>query len=70
MLLPYNENVCCPKNYLLVTMTVTYQGKSAHASTDPWEGNNALDAAVACYTNLAYLRQQLKRTWSVSGKLF
>ena len=35
-------------------------GRSAHAADAPWEGINALDAAVACYSNVSMLRQQMK----------
>lgn len=38
--------------------TVTFHGLSAHAGNSPWLGRNALDAAVAAYTNIAMLRQQ------------
>ncbi|XP_076311243.1 xaa-Arg dipeptidase-like isoform X1 [Tachypleus tridentatus] len=43
-------------------ITVDYKGKAAHASGFPWEGINALDAAVACYNSFAFLRQQIKPT--------
>ncbi|XP_013785248.1 peptidase M20 domain-containing protein 2-like isoform X1 [Limulus polyphemus] len=43
-------------------LTVDYKGKAAHASGYPWEGINALDAVVACYNSLAFLRQQIKPT--------
>ncbi|CAL1544857.1 unnamed protein product, partial [Lymnaea stagnalis] len=39
---------------------VTYHGKSAHASVFPWDGVNALDAAVQAYNGLSALRQQIK----------
>ena len=51
---------------------------SAHAAIAPWEGKNAMDAAVAAHTNIGLLRQQLKpdnrvhgvfggRDWVVNG---
>ena len=46
---------------------VTYKGHSAHAAAFPWEGINALDAAVIAYNNTSVLRQQLKPTWHVHG---
>ncbi|XP_067118212.1 xaa-Arg dipeptidase-like [Centruroides vittatus] len=46
----------------VLKLTVSYKGKAAHASGYPWEGLNALDAAVACYSNIAFLRQQIKPT--------
>ena len=37
-------------------------GKPAHASGAPWEGVNALGAAVTCYNSISMLRQQTKPT--------
>jgi len=37
------------------------------AALSPWEGINALDAAVLAYTNVSALRQQLKPTVRVHG---
>ena len=39
----------------------------AHAALSPWEGTNALDAAVLAYNNISALRQQLKPTHRVHG---
>ena len=39
---------------------VTYTGKASHASAFPWEGLNALDAAVIAYNSISVLRQQIK----------
>ncbi|EKM56702.1 uncharacterized protein PHACADRAFT_183302 [Phanerochaete carnosa HHB-10118-sp] len=39
----------------------------AHAALSPWEGQNALDAAVSAYTNIAMLRQQVKPTHRIHG---
>ncbi|CAL1535330.1 unnamed protein product [Lymnaea stagnalis] len=44
---------------------VNYHGKASHAAGFPWDGVNALDAAVLGYMNVAALRQQLKPTWRV-----
>lgn len=51
-------------------MTVKYYGKTSHAAAYPWEGLNALDAAVLAYNNLSLLRQQMKPTWRVHGETF
>ncbi|XP_029902855.1 peptidase M20 domain-containing protein 2 isoform X5 [Myripristis murdjan] len=48
-------------------VTVKYHGKASHASAYPWEGINALDAAVLCYNNLSVLRQQIKPDWRIHG---
>ena len=49
------------------SLRVTYTGKAAHAAAFPWEGVNALDAAVMAYTSISVLRQQIKPTWRVHG---
>lgn len=41
--------------------------RRAHAALAPWEGRNALDAAVLAYTNISALRQQLNPTHRVHG---
>ncbi|KAJ3995324.1 hypothetical protein F5050DRAFT_1767933 [Lentinula boryana] len=48
-------------------VTVEYFGHTAHAALSPWEGINALDAAVLAYNNISALRQQLKPTARVHG---
>nr|XP_037274832.1 peptidase M20 domain-containing protein 2-like isoform X2 [Rhipicephalus microplus] len=48
-------------------LTVRFKGKSAHAGASPWEGLNALDAAVTAYVNVSVLRQQLKPTARIHG---
>ncbi len=51
-----SESVC-----LAVTeIGVTFHGKLAHASGDPWLGKNALDAIVLLHTMVAQWRQHLK----------
>ena len=49
----------------ITTVSVEYTGKAAHAAAFPWEGVNALDAAVLAYTNVSLLRQQMKPSWRV-----
>jgi hypothetical protein len=39
----------------------------AHAALSPWQGQNALDAAVAAYTNVSLLRQQVKPSHRIHG---
>jgi len=46
---------------------ILFKGKASHASAAPWEGINALDAAVACYTSVSMMRQQLKPTTRICG---
>lgn len=46
---------------------VTYSGSASHAAAYPWEGVNALDAAVMAYNNISVLRQQMRPRWRVHG---
>src|SRR5687767_5466490 len=46
---------------------VTFRGKLAHASGDPWLGKNALDAIVLLYTMVSQWRQHLKPGERVHG---
>jgi amidohydrolase len=48
-------------------LEVTYQGEAAHAAAAPWQGRNALDAAVLGYMNVAALRQHILPTERVHG---
>ena len=54
--------------FCLDRVQVTFHGKASHAAAFPWEGVNALDAAVMAYNNVAVLRQQMKPTWRVHGR--
>lgn len=49
------------------SVKVEYFGKASHASASPWEGINALDAAVMAYTNIGLMRQQLHPALRVHG---
>jgi amidohydrolase len=51
----------------LQELEVRYQGKAAHAAAAPWEGRNALDAAVLGYMNVAALRQHIRSNERVHG---
>lgn len=46
---------------------VEFRGRSAHAAGEPWNGVNALDAAVATYNNVSLLRQQMRPDERVHG---
>lgn len=41
------------------SLTAEFEGVSAHASAQPFQGRNALDAATLAYQGLALLRQQM-----------
>ncbi|KAF7546845.1 hypothetical protein G7Z17_g8143 [Cylindrodendrum hubeiense] len=48
-------------------LRVEFRGKPAHAAGEPWNGVNALDAAVAAYNNVALLRQQIQPDERIHG---
>ncbi|XP_077485201.1 xaa-Arg dipeptidase-like [Amblyomma americanum] len=48
---------------------VTYHGRETSAVLSPWEGINAMDAAVAAYRNVALVRRDLPQQWHVAGVL-
>ncbi|SPO23535.1 related to amidohydrolase [Ustilago trichophora] len=48
-------------------VVVTYKGRTAHSGAAPWEGINALDAAVLAYNNISALRQQIQPSERVHG---
>ncbi|KAI8599488.1 hypothetical protein EDD21DRAFT_379703 [Dissophora ornata] len=62
-----NADVVFPAFLALDTVYVEFFGKASHASTTPWEGINALDAAIMVYTNIGLMRQQMKPTQRVHG---
>ncbi|XP_059971073.1 xaa-Arg dipeptidase isoform X2 [Mesoplodon densirostris] len=62
---PSQENAAYLPDVAEHDVTVKYYGKASHAAAYPWEGLNALDAAVLAYNNLSVLRQQMKPTWRV-----
>jgi amidohydrolase len=44
-----------------------FTGKAAHASADPWEGINALDAVIQTFNNVSMLRQQIRPESRIHG---
>ena len=67
MVHPCPLNITMPGFLALKQLSVTYTGKASHAAAFPWEGVNALDAAVLAYNSISVLRQQMKPTWRVHG---
>ncbi|KAF5692070.1 amidohydrolase [Fusarium denticulatum] len=50
----------------IVDLVAEFCGTSAHASGNPWDGINALDALIASY-NISMLRQQIKPDERIHG---
>ena len=67
MVHPAPTTAIMPKFLAVAFLQITYTGKAAHAAAFPWEGVNALDAAVMAYSSISVLRQQMKPDWRVHG---
>lgn len=63
MVHPNPYDAAFPTYIACVKVVVVYKGHAAHASGGPWEGVNALDAAVMAYNGLSTMRQQMKPSW-------
>ncbi|KAH0842614.1 Peptidase M20 domain-containing protein 2 [Fonsecaea pedrosoi] len=46
---------------------VEFRGQQAHAAGEPWNGVNALDAAITTYNSVSMLRQQMRPDERVHG---
>ena len=51
----------------IVRGTFEFTGKASHASADPWEGVNALDAVIGMYNAVSMLRQQVRPDCRIHG---
>ena len=67
MVHPSNDDVVDREFLAIAHFTVEYHGRAAHASSEPQNGVNALDAAVQAYVNVSTLRQSLYPTDKVHG---
>ena len=67
MIHPGPNSIVSPQFLAMMQLQITFTGKAAHAAAFPWEGVNALDAAVMAYNSISVLRQQMKPDWRVSG---
>jgi amidohydrolase len=47
--------------------TFEFTGKASHASADPWEGVNALDACIQMFNAVSMMRQQIRPDCRVHG---
>ena len=67
MVHPSTHDVVDPVVISVAHLDVSFHGKTAHASSFPSLGINALDAFVQAYVNISTLRQQLETTDKVHG---
>ncbi|XP_071796519.1 xaa-Arg dipeptidase-like [Asterias amurensis] len=64
---PYRYNVPSPIALSVIALKIKFHGKASHAAASPWDGNNALDAAVMCYQAISNMRQQIKPDCRIHG---
>lgn len=63
----------CDRNHVEIAplasedVTVVFRGLQSHASSDPWNGRNALDALIALFVSVGLWRQQLPPHCRVHG---
>lgn len=67
MIHPADADLLRMSSIAIHTVDVTYEGRAAHAAAAPWEGRNALDAAVLGYMNVAALRQHIRPDERIHG---
>lgn len=67
MIHPADADLLRMDSLAVQAVDVTYHGRAAHASAAPWEGRNALDAAVLGYMNVAALRQHIRPDERIHG---
>jgi amidohydrolase len=67
MVHPADVDLLAMSSIAVQQLEAVYEGKAAHASAFPWEGRNALDAAVLGYLGVAALRQHIRPTERVHG---
>lgn len=64
---PSKYELLKPNYIAMKEFSIKYTGREAHAAEWPWQGINALDAAVLCYQSISCLRQQMVPGWMVHG---
>jgi amidohydrolase len=67
MVHPADVDLLAMSTIAVQQLEAVYEGKAAHAAAFPWEGRNALDAAVLGYLGVAALRQHIRPTERVHG---
>lgn len=67
MIHPSTKDLVDPQFLAINHIAVEFFGRTAHASSAPSLGRNALDAAVQAYVNVSTLRQQLRDSDRVHG---
>lgn len=64
---PSPYSVLKPVFVAMAEWIISFTGKAAHTAAFPWNGANALDAAVMAYNSISAFRQQMKPMHSIHG---
>ena len=56
----YENKANMQSSQAIVSYTVLFKGKSAHAAADPWNGKSALDAAELLNIGMNFMREHVK----------
>ncbi len=64
---PSDVNEASGASLAMDAIQFEFFGKTVHAAAAPWEGVNALDAAINLFTSINALRQQIKPTARIHG---
>jgi amidohydrolase len=67
MLHPYYHRQVMGSDLGFIACDFHFQGQSAHAAADPWNGRNALDGLLATFNNINALRQQVQPDVRIHG---
>jgi amidohydrolase len=63
---PWDETIAIVNDLGVIVLDLTFEGQTAHAAADPWNGKNALDGVVGAYNLMSLLRQQMKPDGRIS----
>ena len=67
MVHPADADLLSMDTIAIQELSVAFEGKAAHAAAAPWDGRNALDAAVLGYMNIAAMRQHIRPNERLHG---
>jgi len=64
---PWTFSAPINSSLAFIAFDVVFHGQTAHASGDPWNGRNALDAVIMTFNNISALRQQVQPDVRIHG---
>ena len=67
MIHPDSSTCLVKRSLAMLSLKVSFHGKSAHAAASPHEGCNALDGVILAFNNINALRQQIRPEERIHG---